>query len=153
MLNFFNTIPGRRGHPSGSRHGFEIVFCDRSRCPWQVSAPENRWYHAVPNCLPQTCGSPANPLGPSLCSGWHCSQHRRTLKIMPFRLRFMHGTASQSNLMVSYQPQYRFAVPFFYSFIYRGFPVLSSLWSCPPPLGQFFLFLCSLFKQIVFFGY
>mgnify|MGYP003487762480 FL=1 len=53
---------------------------------------------------------------------------------------------------IDYQPQYRFTVPFFHFFTYLYFPFPSSLWSCPPLLLQFFLFLCALFKHIFFSG-
>ena len=43
---------------------------------------------------PIVCHKPV-ALRPTPCG----SQHRRTLKIMPFRLRFMNGTVSQSHLM------------------------------------------------------
>jgi hypothetical protein len=49
------------------QHAFRNYFSftrlyDEFLCPWQVSAPENLWYHAVSKCLSQTYGSPANPL-------------------------------------------------------------------------------------------
>src|SRR3990170_8624227 len=60
-------------------------------------------------------------LRPTLCG----SQHRRTLKIMLFRLRFMSGTASQSHLMVWLQPFYWFTVPFYNSVTYLSPPPFS----------------------------
>lgn len=81
-------------------------------------------------------------------------QYRRTLKIMPFRLCFMNGTASQSHLMDGLPTPLPVHYPIL-SFLYLPlcFSVLSSLCS-GSPLLHFFICLCSshdfLFNHIFF---